>query len=341
MSRVVIQGIGAVSPAGWGMAALREVLGERKAAATQEMERPGRAHPLIVRRVPRADPRPACLGDGRLRRAPAIAQFVVASALEALGEERLEVMAGRLRLGMVICTMCGCVTYSRRFYDEVLHQPSLASPLLFPETVFNAPGSHLAAILRSDGPSYTVVGDQGSFAIGLAIGADWLWQDQVDGCLVVGAEELDWTVADAMGMFSEQAVMSEGAGALYLRLNRAGTAGTRLAAITSAHLYRRGVTREECIGRMREELPAMGGRELLCDGSQGAPRLDGAEAGVWADWAGARLSPRNMLGEGLVASAAWQSVAAVDGLNLGLYPAATVSLVGCNEQATGIRFERT
>jgi hypothetical protein len=236
--------------------------------------------------------------------------------------------------------MCGCVTYSRRFYDEALHQPSLASPLLFPETVFNAPGSHLASILRTSGPNYTVVGDQGSFGVGMAIAADWLVQEQVDGCLLVGAEELDWTMADAMEMFSSQAIMSEGAGALYLRLSRPRTTCTSLAAITSAHLYRRHVTREDCVRRMRAQLPEMAAAELLCDGVQGASRLDAAEAVVWGDWVGARLSPRGILGEGLVASAAWQTVLAVDALNGGGYRAATVSLVGCNEQTTGIRFER-
>jgi 3-oxoacyl-(acyl-carrier-protein) synthase len=274
-----------------------------------------------------------------LRRAPPIAQYVVASALEALGADRAKVETGEARLGVVICTMCGCVTYSRRFYDEALHQPSTASPLLFPETVFNAPGSHLASILNASGPNYTAVGDQGSFGVGMAMAVDWLVRERVDSCLLVGAEELDWTMADAMGMFSSQAIMSEGAGALYLRLDRGGTPGTRLAAISSAHLYRRRVSREDCVRRMRVELPALAAGELLCDGLQGASRLDAAEAAVWRDWVGARVSPRALLGEGLVASAAWQSVLAVDAVSGGRYPAATVSLVGCNEQATGIRFE--
>ncbi|MCL4176210.1 MAG: hypothetical protein KJ072_00460 [Verrucomicrobia bacterium] len=340
MRRVLIQGIGAVSPAGWGIAALRGAGSGERPLASQELSRPGWDRALRVRRVPQPNPRPGCLGDARLRRAPSIAQFVVASAIEALGDDREEVIAGRLRLGVVICTMCGCVTYSRRFYDEVLHQPTLASPMLFPETVFNAPGSHLAALLRSTGPNYTLVGDQGSFGVGLATAADWLCQEQVDGCLVVGAEELDWTMADAMRLFSERVVLSEGAGALYLRLDRSGCGGTSLTAVTSPQLYRRGVSREECIGRMRAELPAMAKGELLCDGLREAPRVDGAELRVWRDWTGARWSPRRHLGEGFVASAAWQSVLAVDAVSLGLHEAATVSLVGCNEQATGVRIQR-
>jgi hypothetical protein len=290
--------------------------------------------------VPAPPSRLEFLKDARMRRSPPIAHYVVASALEALGEDRALVFEGTSRLGVVICTMCGCVTYSRRFYDEVLHQPALASPLLFPETVFNAPGSHLAALLRSAGPNYTVVGDQGSVVTGLAIAADWLLQEHVDGCLVVGAEELDWMIADAMGMFSRRIVPAEGAGALYLQLDRSPSAGTIIAAVASSHLYRRDRTRETCIRRMRADLPPIRAGELLCDGWQEAPRIDGAEMRIWRDWTGPRISPRRILGEGLVAGAAWQLVAAADTLNRGLYTAATVSLVGSSEQATGVRCER-
>jgi 3-oxoacyl-(acyl-carrier-protein) synthase len=281
------------------------------------------------------------MGDPRLRRSSPIAQFVVASALEALGADRQSVEEGKIRLGLVLCTMCGCVTYSRRFYHEALHEPATASPLLFPETVFNAPGSHLAALLRSTGPNYTVVGDQGSLGTALAIAADWLWDELVDGCLVVAAEELDWVMADAMTMFSHRVVLSEGAGALYLRLDDAGSAGVALSAIASPRLYCRSIPRETCIRQVRAELPALTPGELLCDSQQGAPRVDSAESRAWKDWLGARISPRQILGEGLAAGAAWQLVAAADALMQGAHPAATVSLVGCNEQASGVRLARS
>ena len=50
--------------------------------------------------------------------------------------------------------------YTKRFYRDVVETGAQsASPLLFPETVFNAPASHLAAILGVTGTTYTVVGD--------------------------------------------------------------------------------------------------------------------------------------------------------------------------------------
>jgi hypothetical protein len=40
-----------------------------------------------------------------------------------------------------------------------------------------------------------------------------------------------------------------------------------------------------------------------------------------------------------MAAAAWQCVAAVDALNQGQYASATVSVVGCNQQAIAARFD--
>jgi hypothetical protein len=80
--------------------------------------------------------------------------------------------------------------------------------------------------------------------------------------------------------------------------------------------------------------------ELLCDGLSDSPRTDAAERAAWCDWAGPRLSPKRVLGEGLMAAAAWQCVAACDLVSAGRFPAANVSLVGSNQQAMGARFKQ-
>src|SRR5581483_12129265 len=61
------------------------------------------------------------------------------------------------------------------------------------------------------------VGDAGTFLVGLALAADWLEAGRVEGCLVVAAEEIDWLPTSATLLFDHTAVMSDGAGALYLR----------------------------------------------------------------------------------------------------------------------------
>jgi hypothetical protein len=80
---------------------------------------------------------------------------------------------------------------------------------------------------------------------------------------------------------------------------------------------------------------------LLVDGLQRVSRLDRDESRAWQGWAGSRLSVKTIFGEGFMAAAAWQCVAAIDALRNPSCAAATVSVVGCNQQAIAARFIRT
>ena len=226
MKPVFIVGHGAVSPAGWGVPPLRDALRKNEAIPTTELKRPGWDRPLHVRQVPNPATRPSFLSHTRLRRASSVTHYAVAAALEALGADAPKVTNGSLRLGIILCVMTGCVNYSRRFYSEVLNEPATASPILFPETVFNAPASHLAALLGTEAIHYTFVGDPGMFLSGLAVAKDWLAEERVDGCLVIGAEEIDWVTADAYRLFDRRTFLSEGASCAQLdRRRRCAPAG--------------------------------------------------------------------------------------------------------------------
>jgi 3-oxoacyl-(acyl-carrier-protein) synthase len=264
----------------------------------------------------------------------------VSAALEALGDDAAKVTAGTVRLGIAYCALTGCVNYSRRFYDEVLKEPSTASPLVFPETVYNSPASHLAALLGSTAVNYTLVGDPGTFLQGLVLAADWLTDNRVDGCLVIGAEEMDWLTAGASILFESKTVFSDGAGAIYLKRESNQSPAIQLKTITDAQLFTNNRTRSESIKKARAEIPRPTGKALLCDGSQGIQRADSAEQAAWADWPGERVSVKNTLGESLMAAAAWQCVAAVDALSQNAYDTANVSVPGTNQQAIAAQFVR-
>lgn len=337
MSKIFVRGIGAVSPAGWGVASLREAVRQERQIPPQRVASPDPGRVLQGFRVPVAAAKPAFCSQPRLRRSSPIGQYAVAAALEALATVQPQVPSNSQRLGIVYCSMTGCVNFSRRFYDETLKDPTTASPLVFPETVFNAPASHLGALLGSRAPNYTLVGDPGTFLQGLGLAADWLISGQVDGCLVVGAEELDHLVAQAFELFEPEALVSEGSGALYLETQGAPGA-VELEAITNAHLFFNRSERTAAAAAARTEAGPDGQDSLLCDGAQGTPRLDRDEAAAWKDWRGSRLSPKRTCGEGFMAAAAWQCVAAVDALMEGLHRTAVVSVVGCNQQAIAARF---
>ena len=233
-----------------------------------------------------------------------------------------------------------------------------------------------ARLLGTTAINYTLVGDPGTFLQGAVIAADWLLAGRVDGCLVVGAEEIDWLTADAYGLFARKIILSDGAGAVYLRRSEQPTPcpsqegsrhsetsgqfpswegsgvgsapsltgensthpAARLHSVTESHLFVRKQNRAHAARRMRAELPIGKPEHLLCDGTQGLRNPDDAELEAWRDWPGPRLSPKRVLGEGLAAASAWQCVAAIDALRQRQHLAASVSVVGCNEQAIGAHF---
>jgi 3-oxoacyl-(acyl-carrier-protein) synthase len=329
---IFIGGIGAVSPAGWSVSALRDSLAKGEPFAVQDLARPGTANPFRVLRVPPPDPRPKFITHPRLRRSSPISQFAVSAALEALGPREPGTTS---KVGVIVCVFSGCVNYSRRFYDETLKDPSTASPLVFPETVFNAPASHISAYLGSTAINYTLVGDSGTFLVGLATAAHWLLDGKIEECLVVGTEEIDWLTSDAVRLFDRRKSLSEGAGALLLRR----TDGIQLRSITDEHLFLL-AGKSAALEAMRRQLPPPSTNSLLVDSTSGDSGISAEEAQLWNEWSGPRFSPRRILGEGLMASAAWQAVAAVDTLRNGAATDALISIAGFHQHAIGAHLSR-
>ncbi len=328
MSSIFVHALGAVSPAGWGVPTLTQAIGAGVPLPVQTLVRPGWDSPLRVRSVPAPPARPAFLAHPRLRRSGVMTQHIVAAALEALGADASIIQAGKLRLGVIVSMMAGGVTYSRRFYEEVLQQPATASPLVFPETVFNAPASHLSAYLRSPTLNYTLVGDDGMFLQGLALAAHWLELGHAEACLVAGAEEMDWIVADALRIFKRDTFYSGGAGVLYLKKNA--PAAVELGAVTDSFSFTQNQNRAHAVRGMVAQLGGGSHEELLCTGDR--------QPGLCDRYPGPHLALKPLLGEAFVASAAWQCVAACAAVARQAHPSAAVAVTGTNQQAIGARF---
>jgi 3-oxoacyl-(acyl-carrier-protein) synthase len=339
MSGIFVQGLGAVSPAGWGMAPLLQAVETGQPLAALPATAPSGIADSPRRSVPAPDPRPPFIAHPRLRRASAISHFAMGAAVEALGGWPLQTPPEG-RLGIILGTHTGSIRYSERFFAEVRQDPATASPMLFPETVFNAPASHVAACLGGEPRTYTLVGDQTVFLQALALGAGWLCTEQVDHCLVIGAEESHWPVSVAAGAFARGLVLSEGAGALLLARQppTASTVQLTLTGITDAHSHAGQRTRHPAVQRMRNELSEAGAARLLVDGRCGVRRIDDPEECAWLGWPADRLSPKVLLGEGLSAGSAWQCVVACRRLLTAGSGEALVSVPGFNGAAMGARF---
>ncbi|MFK5921320.1 MAG: beta-ketoacyl synthase N-terminal-like domain-containing protein [Verrucomicrobiota bacterium] len=345
---MTIRGIGAVSPAGWSAGELVTATLTNKILAHEELAREGCQHTCKIRRVPKPQQKLPFARHPRLRRASAISRYVAAAGLEALGDTRATAVSqGELRLGIIVVFATGCVTYTRRFFEEMLEDPALASPILFPETVFNAPASHLSAILGSTGISYTLLADSAGFLSGLQLARDWLFTDQCDGCLVIGAEEIDWLISEAVHLFSREAILAEGAGALYLERSESLTSSpipeVQLSQLTPPLLYTNQQDKKSAAAKMCSLLeidPSQEKQCLLVDGLQGVRASDKIEASTWHHWQGQRLSPRRLVGDALGASVAWQCINATSLLNDSYHDctSAVVSAIGLNQQSQGAIF---
>jgi 3-oxoacyl-(acyl-carrier-protein) synthase len=228
---LAIAGMGWVTPLGDGIDSVwDQLLHRHEASATTISEQFG-DRSYCVFRVPESVM--ANFAHPRLRRASVISRFAAAAGLDALRAAGLEPGSNDgERTALIFAISNGGVIYTKRFYSDIVQSGAQsASPLLFPETVFNAPASHLAAILGITGATYTLVGDG---AVGLAavkMAEDLMANEALDHCLVVGTEEIDWLLCDAyrrwrllrssppIEPFSAQQrgmILSEGAGAILL-----------------------------------------------------------------------------------------------------------------------------
>ena len=331
-----VHGHGAVSCAGMDAHSLYQACKERKQIPAETLDREtgsrtiSYAHrPLDTKALRAVMPK-----HPRLRRASNVTKFAVTAAHQAIGEERLAKMKnGELRIGIVMSFMNGCVNYSNRFFSEVLDNPSLASPMIFPETVFNAPASHVAAYLECDGPVYTLIGDTATWFSAMRVAEDWIAADLVDGCLVVSAEETDWLTLEALNLYSRDFTATEGAAAVYLEATPSGVA---LDVLIGPFDYTSAAERRTAMASAFSETPSGG---LFIDGLTGIPRMDKDEAAATSNWNGDRMSPAKTLGEGMGIRYGFQTIAALEALQDG-NESVTVFATGGNQHAFSARFTK-
>lgn len=336
-SDLFIHGHGAVSAAGVDAPSLYHACVEKSALPTQTLERAlgkktiSYQHRLVDTTVLKA----AMPKHPRLRRASNVTKFAVTAAHQAIGADRMERMKTReLNIGIVLTFLNGCVNYSNRFFGEVLEDPTFASPILFPETVFNAPASHIAAYLDCDGPVYTLIGDSATWFSAFTVAEDWISNGLVDGCLVLCAEESDWLTLEALTLYSRDLIATEGAAAVYLEKNPSDIALTRL---NGPFGYTDSAGRRAAIASAyaaEADEPSM-----LVDGLTGLPRMDREEILATSDWSGDRLSPAVTLGEGMGIRCGFQTIAAIEAIKAGADSAAILAS-GANQHAFSARLTR-
>jgi 3-oxoacyl-(acyl-carrier-protein) synthase len=283
----------------------------------------------------------------RLRRsskislAAADAAFVAGArartALAATGTD-LEAMAGRVAI--IFATSDGGVIYTRKFYDQVVRQGA-GSPLLFPETVYNAPASHIAAMHNIDGITYTLVGDASVGLSALHLGVDLIASGQADHCIVTGAEEIDWILCEAyikwrLASASIQigsnrgALIAEGAAAIVLSRDRG---DFKLDAVTPGVPFFRQSEAASSLAASLKQLPPSAPTRVIS--SANGTFIDHAERTAIESVFGhlPTLFPKVTLGDPFGASALMQIICALHSLKKDPAGPVLVPVIGLNHQA--------
>ena len=327
-----IAGMGWITPLGSGVDLVWERLLQGDEATAEKITEQFGGKPYSVFRVPKAalanlPPHP------RLRRASLISRFAAAAGFEALQAAGIKVDSQNAdRIALVLAISNGGVIYTKRFYRDIVEAGAqAASPLLFPETVFNAPASHVATILGITGATYTLVGDSAVGLLAIRMAEDLMMTSALNYCLVVGAEEVDWLLCDAyrrwrllrlappvepFSEISEGMILSEGAGAVLLARH----GSIMIDHIHPGSYYRRRTEAEGVLNR------------ILCDLNQTEIDLVVSSAnGTFIDQAECKAlrqivpdafvyTPKPAMGESVGAAGLWQVIVGAQALHRGELP---------------------
>jgi 3-oxoacyl-(acyl-carrier-protein) synthase len=342
-----IQGMGWMTPLGADLEEVWQRISAGERAAVSELENPHskRSHfyipvpPKLVEALGR---------NARLRRSSAISYFAAAAGLAALENAEIKMTPETAeRTAVIFAISSGGVIYTRKFYDQIVQQgANAASPLLFPETVYNAPASHLAALLGINGMSYTLVGDASVGIAALKYAEQLLATTDVQQCVVIGAEEVDWVLCEAYRDWrlvtskrcieigsNRGTLLAEGAAALVL--GREGELTLRKIHNGISFFNRAGA--RKAIQQVHEDFTAEKFAPDLIVSSANGTFIDSAESvSLLQNFPHARvLRPKETIGEALGASALLQVVCGAMALRNRDAKCALVSTMGFNQQASG------
>ena len=140
--------------------------------------------------------------------------MAVAASIEALEDSKLTwETINKDRVGVIIGTAYGSSSHVEDFFVSLLTDgPRGAQPFLFPETVPNAPASHISIFHGITGPNTTFCQNDISAENAMLYAGNLLSQNIVDVVLVGGADELtamQYGCYDALGVLNKIKVRSD------------------------------------------------------------------------------------------------------------------------------------
>jgi 3-oxoacyl-[acyl-carrier-protein] synthase II len=218
LDRVVITGLGALTPAGTDLESLWQAYSAgRDCTNAEDGVRLGRVE------FSAGD----FLGPKERKRVDRLGLFSIIASQQALADAGLEPTdENRTRIGAILGTGVGPMESMEDFAVGVIEEGAGgANPAVFPNTVYNAAGGQVALKVGVLGSASTVTVGHAAGAVSLCYGCDLAATDHADAVLCLGADSLTPTVVTAYRELGVLAGASaNGAGASGLALAEAGVA---------------------------------------------------------------------------------------------------------------------
>ncbi len=316
-----IQGIGWVSPMARGPAELIQVVRHQKDFK----------NPVI----------PANRSEPRLRRAGRLAQLAWIAVQDAIADAGKEWTPEEARqTALIFLSTHGGICHTIRFFEDVVKAGTAAgSPIFFPETVYNAPPSHIAANLGIDGMITSLVGDSSVVGAAFCTAEEWLDAGICEQCLLVAAEETHSLLQSAYGYlrlggqrFGTPAFSDAAAAILISRYPKSSNicAHSGIVVRKNSHLL-------PSLRSLFEETVNGKNPEIILTSALGSTLRINERTAVTQLWpTAALLYPKNELGESFAASSLGHVVLGEALIRHGEISSVLISLIGASGQASAV-----
>ncbi len=217
MNGVVITGLGSVSPVGVGSAVLSEALRNNISGIKKITKFPVFCEKPFAGEINDFKPEDF-IKDNRFRRIADISKYAIAAGLSSVRDGDIDLKNyAPDRVGLIMCITHGAIGYSGKFHRELLDEGSeSASPMLFSDSVLNAPAGNVSNYLGIKGPVHTLVGGSGVPIEAIRLAEDLLLSGRIDCCFVGAAEELNEIAFHTYRRFGFDFSPGEGAGMVIL-----------------------------------------------------------------------------------------------------------------------------
>lgn len=319
MERVVVTGIGIVSPLGHGAGAFWDALlaGTNGISAISAFD-PGPGSPRLAASVadfPAKEHLPAALA----RRMDRLSRMIgVACRMALLDANALPAPSSLEGSGVVVGSALGNMSETAQFLERVFDKgPALASPMIFPNLVLNAPASQVAIALGWTGPNLTVSEGELSGEAAFEAAVDLVREGRAEAVLAAAGDEIAPVVFRALKDFgylsprrgdrewsspfdraANGPVAGEAAAALLLERESAAIArGVHPRAVVVC-IERRVLEAESPYAWPRSPAPFdLAGVDVVVSGADSSPERDALELGLVAESEAPVVSVKGALGE--------------------------------------------